>query len=330
MDPICKPERDLLQEWSDGFVDRDKKFVEEFQTTFNSSFWELYLYATFNEYGFNVDWSHQAPDFAIIGEGVEFIVEAVTANAADGKPNEWDRTFSEKELKILGDLKKLNTEAIIRLSNAILGKVRKYNESYKNLDHVKNMPFVIAAAPFEQPHFNHQYDRPIRALLYNYYVDEEAYLLSPEKFPDGPPGIQLDYVEKDNGAEIPLGFFNDPGMEEVSAIVFSCTATWGKLSALSVNEMRDTKVVSTWATPPNGEPEKRECSAEEHEESITDGLQVFHNPYAKYPLDSKVFRREGVVQLYFDIDKNEWIYEGVTGALLVRQVFSIDKNKRGR
>lgn len=28
-----------------GFEDRDGKFVKEFQTTFNSSFWELYLFA---------------------------------------------------------------------------------------------------------------------------------------------------------------------------------------------------------------------------------------------------------------------------------------------
>ena len=35
--------REVLKEWANGFVDRDKKFVTEFQTTFNSSIWELYL-----------------------------------------------------------------------------------------------------------------------------------------------------------------------------------------------------------------------------------------------------------------------------------------------
>jgi hypothetical protein len=36
---------DVLQDWARGFIDRDCKFVHEFQTTFNSSFWELYVFA---------------------------------------------------------------------------------------------------------------------------------------------------------------------------------------------------------------------------------------------------------------------------------------------
>jgi hypothetical protein len=35
---------DVLNDWARGFEDRDGKFVQEFQTTFNSSFWELYLF----------------------------------------------------------------------------------------------------------------------------------------------------------------------------------------------------------------------------------------------------------------------------------------------
>jgi hypothetical protein len=36
---------DVLNEWARGFKNRDGKFVKEFQTTFDSSFWELYLFA---------------------------------------------------------------------------------------------------------------------------------------------------------------------------------------------------------------------------------------------------------------------------------------------
>ena len=35
---------DVLHDWARGFVDRDGKFVEEFQTTFNSSFWDCKKY----------------------------------------------------------------------------------------------------------------------------------------------------------------------------------------------------------------------------------------------------------------------------------------------
>src|SRR5690606_32902226 len=128
-------------------------------------------------------------------------------------------TFSKEELEKLRRFRELNTEAIIRLSNAIFNKVKLYENKYKLLRHVKGKPFVIAVAPFEQPHFNHQYDRPIKALLYDYYVDEDVYLDNPEQYPAGPPGVSLGYVVKDNGAEIDLGLFNSPALSEVSAVV---------------------------------------------------------------------------------------------------------------
>lgn len=320
LEPFRKAEREILETWADGFVDRDGKLVEEFQTTFNSSFWEIYLYAAFKEYGYAIDWAHASPDFIVSSPHSDFIVEAVTANAAQGKPNEWDRTFSHEELESLRRFRALNTEAIIRLSNAILGKTKKYETSYKTLPHAKGKPFVIAVAPFEQPHFNHQHDRPIRALLYDHYVDEDSFLDSPGAFPDGPPSVNLGFVTKDNGAEIPLGFFNDSTMSDVSAIVFSCLATWGKLSAMSDNPMTEATIDSLWATPPHGRPQKRHCARTEHVESVRDGLQVYHNPFANKPLPPEVFRAPRVIQHYFDSGSGEWCYEGHTEALLFRQV----------
>lgn len=325
--PHRKAERDLLEEWADGFVDRDGKLVKEFQTTFNSSFWEIYLFSVFKYYGFFVDWSSPTPDFSISDGKSEIIIEAVTANSAQGKPNEWDKTFSVEEIKGLRRFKNLNTEAIIRLSNSIFSKVQLYNDKYRKLDHVKGKPFVLAVAPFEQPYFNHQYDRPIKALLYDYYVDEDAYLDNPDKFPNGPPRINLGFVEKDNGAEIQLGLFNNHSMSEVSAIVFSCVATWGKLSAMSENPIREIEVNSIWATPHNGVLENRICSSVDHNETVSDGLQVFHNPYARYPLDPSFFRSERVVQSYFNKITGKWIHEGEQNCLYFRQVINSPKVK---
>lgn len=318
-------ERALFSKWAEGFIDRDKKILTEFQTTFNSSFWEVYLHACFKEYGFEQDWSSATPDFALSVNGNSFIVEAATGNAAQGKPNEWDKTFSEEELRSVRRFRELNKEAVIRLSNAIVEKARKYAKSYSKFSHVQGRPFVIAVAPFEQPHFNLQYDRPIRALLYDYYVDEDAYLDEPELYPDGPPAVSLGYVEKDNGSEVPLGLFTNPEMEEVSAVVFSCVATWGKLSAMSINENTITKVFSVWATPPDGAPEKRSATPAECGEKILDGLQVFHNPYAKYPLSPEIFRGDRVVQHFLDKETEEWVYEGRTDSLLFRQVHAHSK-----
>jgi len=55
--------RAVLTQWAEGFDDRDGKFVREFQTTYNSSFWELYLFAVLKHLGIEVDLSFKAPDF---------------------------------------------------------------------------------------------------------------------------------------------------------------------------------------------------------------------------------------------------------------------------
>ncbi|PID48022.1 MAG: hypothetical protein CR967_01805, partial [Proteobacteria bacterium] len=42
IDKKREKEKEILQSWCKGFPDRDNKFVKEFQTTFNPSFWEIY------------------------------------------------------------------------------------------------------------------------------------------------------------------------------------------------------------------------------------------------------------------------------------------------
>jgi hypothetical protein len=130
-------------------------------------------------------------------------------------------------------------------------------------------------------------------------------------------------VTKENGAEIPLGFFNDPGMAEVSAVIFSCTATWGKLAAMAQNTGVARMVSSIWAAAPEGAPPvMRTVPASEHVESVRDGLQVYHNPFATIPLPPATFRGPRIVQDYRDPTTLEWFHEGRTDALLQRRVWS--------
>lgn len=318
-----------FQRWAEGFPDRDGKFVKEFQTTFNSSFWEVYLYAVFRDYGFGFDWSANSPDFHLTGNGKSFIVEATTANAAQGKPKEWEKNqfldgLNEQAAKI--SLNELNRESIVRLSNAFYAKSKYYTEKYINLQHVKGKPFVIAIAPFEQPNFNLQYNRPIVTLLYDYYVDEEAFLKNPELYPDGPPGRQLHYVKKDNGADLQLGLFCDDRAANVSAVIFSCTATWGKVDAMTRNKDIKRLFMTVWGTEPNGRPEKRVHKSEDYHELISDGLQVYHNPYALRPLPAETFRRPGVVQWFAKPKTKELLVEEESSCLMYRmvQTFSPD------
>src|ERR1700691_4059842 len=72
---------DVQNEWARGFKDRDGKFVKEFQTTFDSSFWELYLFAIIKQFQLEVDFSFTSPDFFITNhDGMN--VEATVASHA--------------------------------------------------------------------------------------------------------------------------------------------------------------------------------------------------------------------------------------------------------
>lgn len=328
MDPMHASSRNVVKSWSEEFPDRDGKFVQEFQLSFNSSFWELYLHAVIKEYGYTCDWTSPSPDFSLRTPKQRLLIEAVTANAANGKPNEWDKNYKQENFQRI-DIQALNHEAMIRLANAILAKHRKYKEKYSKLTHVKGNPFVLAVAPFEQPFFNHQYNRPIKAVLYDHYVDEEEYLKDPTKFPQGPRSKQLGFVRKENGADIELGLFNDDRMQEISAVVFSCTATWGKVDALASEDTPRKTIISTmWGSEPYGQPVRRVGTPSEIGEKITDGLQIYHNPFALHPLDPLVFRRQGVVQVYLDRETNQWVEEELTRSLFFRIAYSVSPREK--
>lgn len=319
-------EREVVTAWAEGFPDRDNKFVREFQTTFNSSFWEIYLYRLFRSYSLDLNWSHASPDFWLHTPYGEVIVEAVTANAAVGKEPEWGKTSLMTENVKKKIFWPLNREAIIRISNALISKVRKYGASYQKLPHVPGKPFVIALAPFEQPDFQYQYDRPMRALLYDDYIDEEAYYRNPELFPNGPVSVRLKEIVKDNGSSFELGIFENEEWSDVSAVIFSCVATWGKAVAMSTQD-RFGFVESTWSTDLSGSPVLRIRRLGVPSETISDGLQIFHNPYAKNPLDLRVFRRQGVVQHYLSDDG--WVREGYDDCLQFRNTQAFGPSSSG-
>ena len=287
-------QREELQRWLDGFPDRDNKFVREFQTTFNSSFWEIYLHAVFREYGFAFDWSYPAPDFLVSSADITFTVEATTANHSIDATPEWGRPMTAEFFDNV-DFNELNRVAIIRLANALMSKSQKFQDKYQHHPHVQGRPFVLAVAPFEQPGFNLQAYRAIEALLFDYYVDEAEYLANPERFPNGLEGKSLGSVQKDNGAEIELGVFDCSRFSHISAVIFSNLATWGKVDAMCGNP--DAIISSVWSLP-NGEMKRTVSRGNEATEGITDGLRIYHNPFATTPLPLEVFRREGVMQMW--------------------------------
>lgn len=310
-----------LIRWCNGFPDRDNKFVKEFQTTFNSSFWEIYLYALFRELDFKMDWSYASPDFLLEYQTQtnRVIVEATIAANALGKTPEWEREILEENTV---RFKKMNVESIIRLSNSIASKHQKYKKTYSKLSHVNSNPFVLAVAPFEQPNFNLQLDIPIMALLYHYYIDEDAYNDNPHLYPNGPPKVSLGSVEKDNGSKVKLGLFEDASHSDISAIILSTTATWGKVEAMS-SEAHHRHISTVWWSDKESKPIFKSSTTDSYSENIKDGLYVFHNPFAKNPVESDMFRHEGVTQVFVN-PTNKRITKEVNGLFLLhRQTINI-------
>ncbi|QWC88807.1 glycosaminoglycan attachment site [Cupriavidus metallidurans] len=315
-------DRALLAKWLDGFLDRDGKFVQEFQSTFNSGFWELYLHAALTELGMSMDYRFNRPDF-VVTSPIDFCIEAVTAQPAGMDrldPGTLDDIAASME-----DINELNRKAMVRLSNAFHSKHRKLKSEYFSLSHVEGKPFVLAIAAFDSPAFFALSTRPIEALLYNYYVDEEAFIAGNRTSLEGE---FLEAVAKDNGARIELGVFASDLFSEISAVIYNPTATWGKVRSMSQLEPSESLVINSLRYNPHSEiPHHVVGMKGKVSESLLDGLCIFHNPYAKYPLPYHPFRKESVAQVYLEEGADELHNDKKEGHLMFRNVMTCQTAK---
>jgi hypothetical protein len=303
---------DVINDWARGFVDRDGKFVKEFQTTFNSSFWELYLFATLKQYRLAVDFSFDRPDFHVASLGIN-IEAAIASNAKGAEP---EHVWSGPPP---ADLNAFNMSTIIRLANALTAKHRKYQTSYAGLDHVRDRAFVVAVTNFDQPYSFLASHRPIDAVLHAYYVDEERFIAGGRQGPL--TGAELAGAVKANGSTVELGLFTTPAYKEISAVIFNGCATMGKVIALSSDPNPNIVFSALRLNTKSSTPHIVQCTKQTYEENLLDGLRVYHNPFALHPVDPAVFRNPSVFQSYFAVD--DWVYEQRDGQLLARHVNTV-------
>lgn len=314
-EPAYLPERRVIESWAVGFEDRDGKFAKEFQTTFESSLWELYLHACLKERGGKMDFSHYAPDF-VVQTPQAFCMEATIAAPAMGGASAVG--YDIKDLP--ADFNKFNSQAAIRIANSFSSKLKKYRESYAALSHVKNRPFVLAIAAFDRPFAHFASNRPAVAALYGLNYDEEA-SISQGPSATSIPSHQVRGAFKDNGASVPLGLFLDESASEVSAVVYSCLATWGKLRALADNPEAKS-IYQTFHPPATGIiPEVKITKKEHYVEHLSDGLYIFHNPYARFPLDREVFNHARAAQMF--VEGDELVALAPDDFLLLRMIQSV-------
>jgi len=298
-------EKEVINEWVEEFKDRDNKIIKEFQTTFHSSFWEFYLHKVFYELGFKIKDGYARPDF-LIEKPTPFIVEATVAQIKkDGRPeherNLDDMFESEKLVHLRDNFTEIITEATIRNSNAVWNKLSLYKKSYSQLEWVKpTMPYVIALSSYNQIDYGYEFIFSMLQLLYGVELNISTFIESPvERVLK--PGTESSYID--------LNLFSKNEFEDVSAILFSCTTTLGKLTSLSnsAKMSRNVDLVYYDITTP-------QFILSQAEEQLTEGLFLFHNPNAKNPLSKEFFDKTSILQF----DGNS--FDGKNLALYARYV----------
>lgn len=266
-----QPERDVLISWSKGFEDRDGKFIYEFQTTFESSMWELYIHAFLKDLGAEVDFSHHAPDFVAMLDQQLTIEATIAAPPQGGEP-----AAGHDQKYVPQNFAEFNRQSALRISNSLSAKIKKLRSSYSKLSHVEGKPYVIALASFDRPFAHYAVNRSIIAVLYGVYLDEENTIATRSnefiKYP-------VEAVVKNGNVNIniPIGLFTTDEYRDVSAVIYSSLATWGKIRALANNP--DAMTVYNTCHLPIGDsmiPEIRFSKKSEYSESLADGLHILH------------------------------------------------------
>lgn len=266
------PSRAVMQQVFARMGDRDGDFVQQFQTQgFDARTWELYLYATFEALGFEIDMRHEAPDFLVDGRGVAWAVEATTANppASGGEAMPEDPEARATYLR---------EELPIRLGNPLLSKLRR---AYWELPHVAERPFVIALQSFATDDSLHYTDTALADLLYGLRT-------TGSRREDGTLEATTTPIEQHSGSKtIPSNFFGHPDAEHICAILWSNSGTVAKFGRMAYQQglasagLRMRRVGTRYVMNPDAsEPASFEYEVGSRYENWTEGLVVIHNPRA--------------------------------------------------
>lgn len=286
------PATGIIKEMMNHFDDVDGNFVEQFQTTaFDARLWELYLFAYLREEHFWMDRKYHAPDYMVKKYGKTVCIEAVTVNpSANNIDKELERNFEPKDPHEL--MEKLENYMPIKFGSSLYSKLTKKNR-YWNLEHVKGNPLVFAIADFHEANsmvWSHsalwQY---LYGMRYEHIQTEDgSYHIAPKKI----------LTHKLDAKEIPSGFFYLDDAENISAILSSNSGTiskfnrMGKLAGFGDSNLMLFRRGFCHDHDPEAMHPKFFAFAVEigkTTESWAEGLNMYHNPNAKHPVDYRLF-----------------------------------------
>jgi hypothetical protein len=286
--PVQTSGRTLMEKVYQDFHDGDGNFVEQFQTTgFDQRTFELYLFAYFYTNGFRINQTHDRPDFLVERDSLEIAVEVTTVNASPNPDflNVDGRHPTPDEIGLL-QLQELP----IRFGSPLFSKLKK---QYWDLEHVADKPLVIAIQAF--------YDE--NALFFSSYA-VVTYLYGLKQSPTFDDAGKLivqstPVVTHEVGSKrISSGFFDQPDSEHISAVIFTNSGTLPKFQRMGFQEGLHDGQTSMFLKGNFFNPDPNAAVPITYVYSLDDtpfretwgqGLEVFYNPNALYPLPFDYF-----------------------------------------
>ena len=282
------PAKSLIEEISQSFSDKDGNFVEQFQSTsFYQRLWELFLSELLKEFKL-VDISvKQAPDFHLQKNGVDFFLEATSSNPADKDEFTDDyieKALKEKDLKVQKDLIDYYT---IKVGSTLKSKLDK---KYWELDWVAGKPLVIGIKPSHNKFANWFPDYKIIEYLYGAGTKNA-------KNEEGNKVIENSVLEEHSykNKKIPSNFFTQPDTENISAVIWANTCDLHKFNRMAFQGKYKTDNIIIYRAGKCagqgsvGQDFMYMVGDSNYKETWAEGVSIFHNPNAKYPLDKSLF-----------------------------------------
>ncbi len=306
--PGRHPSRSVFKEIGPWLAPADPHFVSEFQfSQFDQRLWEMYLWATFRELRFDVT-QPEAPDFLCKAPGIAFAVEATTVGPSISGvlADHPDPKTPEEMTEFLANYMPMKFGSSL---TSKLNKKDKDGRSYWERGDTSNTPFLLAIADFhisgsevsEGKRGSMTYTHSaLWPYLYGHRVEWE--MVDGQLMVRAVKGTDHKY----KGKTIETGFFDLPGAENISAVIFSNAGTLAKFDRMGIAagflpvDHKYVRIGFRYNPDPNAVHPlafAEEIGREDYVEHWADELQIFHNPRAKIPLEEHVFH--GVTQHFF-------------------------------
>lgn len=282
------PAKGIIESMMRWHEDADGNFIQQFQTTgFEARMWELYLFAVLQEAGYAFTEAGGIPDFSAEGLAGKICIEATTVsptrNAAGDLVQPPPRGTPDEQLAFLNDYMPT------RFSGRLIDKLSK---KYWERENVKGAPLLLAIQDFHAPMSMEYTAQSLSTYLYGFQYDNrtdagEKPVILPKKIDKHIWGTKV----------VQSGFFELPGAENISAVISNPSSTISKFHRMGVKagfgsrKVQLTRVgyaVDHAANSDKATKFEQVVNSVDYNETWIEGMDVYHNPNAKIPLDIRM------------------------------------------